>query len=73
MLSRALPKDEHFALALHILKGAHPELVPEKVNYFSILLTDIFPSISNYQKLFFKLCTLHAGMGIIYHKFCSDR
>lgn len=36
MLSRALPKDEHFALALHILKEAHPELVPEKVN------TDIF-------------------------------
>lgn len=31
MLSRALPKDEHFALALHILKEAHPELVPEKV------------------------------------------
>lgn len=30
MISRALPKDEHFALALHILKGAHPELVPEK-------------------------------------------
>lgn len=31
MLSRALPKDEHFALALHILKEAHPELVSEKV------------------------------------------
>lgn len=32
MLSRALPKDEHFALALHILKEAHPELVSEKVS-----------------------------------------
>lgn len=31
MISRALPKDEHFALALHILKGSRPELVPEKV------------------------------------------
>lgn len=31
MISRALPKDEHFALALHILKGAHPESVPGKV------------------------------------------
>ena len=34
MLSRALPKDEHFALALHILKEAHPELVSERVNQF---------------------------------------
>lgn len=56
MISRALPKDEHFALALHILKGAHPELVPEKVNYFLILPSDIFYSISNYQKLFLKIC-----------------
>lgn len=37
MLCRALPKDEHFALALHILKEAHPELVPEKVKYFYLL------------------------------------
>lgn len=31
MLSRALPKDEHFSLALYILKEAYPELIPEKV------------------------------------------
>lgn len=31
MISRALPKDEHFALALHILKASHPDLVPDKV------------------------------------------
>lgn len=31
MLSRALPKDEHFALALNILKEAYPEMISEKV------------------------------------------
>lgn len=40
MISRALPKDEHFSLALHILKGSHPELVPERVNIS--ILTSIF-------------------------------
>lgn len=43
MLSRALPKGEHFALALHILKEAHPEIVPEKViNIIEISLSVSF-------------------------------
>lgn len=31
MLSRSLSKTDHFTLALHILKEAYPELVPQKV------------------------------------------
>lgn len=60
MLSRALPKDEHFALALHILKEAHPELVPEKVKYLRIsnfnsmsihkLMNFILKSLKNYYR-----------------------
>lgn len=31
MLSRSLSKTDHFTLALHTLKEAYPELVPQKV------------------------------------------
>lgn len=68
MLCRALPKDEHFALALHILKESHPELVSEKV------LNSIL-SLNRKTKLLNKHLVTHSqtGMGIIYNEFCFGR
>lgn len=42
MLSRALPKDEHFALALNILKEAYREMISEKVCRNHIQSYEIF-------------------------------
>lgn len=63
MLSRALPKDEHFALALHILKEAHPELVPEKV------ISVTYVKVNAKKKKKYQYILIQIGMGIVYNKF----
>lgn len=69
MLSRALPKDEHFALALHILKEAHPELFSEKVNSVLVSKRNVQLTLS----LINPIQSIRIGMGIIYHQFRTGR
>lgn len=59
MLSRSLSKTDHFTLALHTLKEAYPELVPQKVQ-----------TQSNISSAMIKLiCFSFQGMGIVSVKF----
>lgn len=52
MLSRSLSKADHYTLALHILKEAHPELVPQKVRY-KILKSNELDSVLYFLNFFF--------------------
>lgn len=70
MISRALPKGEHFALALHILKGSHPDLIPEKVICDFCEQTDKTKSNAQHVLNAKKKKLFSLGMGIVYHKFC---